>query len=220
MLNCPSCGAPLPLRSAALAYATCEYCRALVLREGQCVQDIGKVAAVPFDVSPLQLRTRLWVDSIPLTLVGRVRWGWEAGSWNEWLALGDDGEHRWVGEAMGQYLVSREAPALLDQAAAQGFAATGAIALGDTLALGKAVLAVTDIKQAHCLGADGDLPFAPLPGRTMSSVDLRGPGAEAIALQRDADGTTAWAGRWYELAELTPRHLRAIDGWTIPEGMA
>ena len=76
MINCPSCGAALTLRSAAQVYSTCSYCQSLVLHSALGVEDLGKVAVLPFDMSPIRLGTRLRVEQDRFHVVGRVRWGW------------------------------------------------------------------------------------------------------------------------------------------------
>src|SRR4030095_12274072 len=94
--NCPSCGAALPLRSAALPYVVCAHCQTVVLRGDQGLEEIGKSAVLPFDGSPLMLGTMGKAGGSGFVVVGRVRWGWTDGSWNEWLLAGDDGRHRWL----------------------------------------------------------------------------------------------------------------------------
>ena len=61
-LSCPSCGAPVPLVSAAVPYAVCSHCQTLILREGDDLKAIGKSAVLPFDVSPIQIGTRGTAD--------------------------------------------------------------------------------------------------------------------------------------------------------------
>lgn len=220
MNNCPSCGAALPVRSAALPYCTCGYCRSLLLRDGLEVQDVGKVAVLPPDVSPIQLGTSLRVEGLSLTVVGRVRWGWADGSWNEWLLDGGDGTERWLGEAMGAFMLTAARPDLLEQPMIQGFAASGAVAVGTRLVVEGVGLLAIDCKEAQCLGSEGDLPFPTLPGRTMTSIDFRGPNREAVSLQRDERGPSVWLGYYSDLAALAPANLRAIDGWSIPRELA
>jgi hypothetical protein len=49
-----------------------------------------QAASLPFDVSPHQLGTGQVVDGARFTVVGRVRWGWADGAWNEWLLQSPD----------------------------------------------------------------------------------------------------------------------------------
>jgi hypothetical protein len=102
---CPQCGAPVPMRSGGMPYAVCSYCQTVIARDG--MRDIGKAAVLPYDISPIQLGTGV-VDGARFTVVGRVRWGWADGAWNEWLLQLSDGTTRWLGEAMGQFQILTE----------------------------------------------------------------------------------------------------------------
>lgn len=218
-LSCPSCGADVPVRSAALPYVVCSYCQTLLVRKGDGLDAIGKSAVLPFDVSPLQLATAGTVDGQSFTIVGRVRWGWSDGSWNEWLLECGDGRQRWLGEAMGTFMLTEERADLMASSAASKFAAGEQVAIGYEISVGGETFTAADIKEAHCLGGEGDLPFPTPTGWTMTSVDFRSESGAAISLQRDKEETHAWLGRYVDLAELKPVNLRTIDGWSIPVGL-
>ncbi|GLK44573.1 DUF4178 domain-containing protein [Novosphingobium resinovorum] len=204
------------MRSAALPYSTCAYCQSLLLRDGLELQDIGKVAVLPPDVSPIQLGTSLRVEGLTLTVVGRVRWGWDNGSWNEWLLDAGDGSERWLGEAMGAFMLTAARADLRELPMIQGFATGGEIAVGARLTVEGITLVAIDRKEARCLGSEGELPFPTLPGRSMTNIDFRGPNREAVSLQRDARGASVWLGYYSDLASLAPANLRTIEGWSIP----
>jgi hypothetical protein len=218
-MNCPSCGAEVPLRSAAMPYAVCAYCQSVVMREGDHLREIGKAAVLPFDVSPIQLGTSGEADGCMFQVAGRVRWGWSDGSWNEWLLTCSDGQHRWLGEAMGQFQLLTEQPGAMDDPLLQSFAAGNAIAPGDQATIGDVAYAAADIKQASCLGGEGDLPFPTPADWTMVSVDFKAKAGQSLSVQRDAQGTSAYAGRYVELAELKPKNLRLVEGWTLPDAL-
>jgi hypothetical protein len=209
----------MPVRSAALPYVTCSYCQTLIRREGGNIEAIGKVAVLPFDVSPVQLGSTVGWRGARFTLVGRVRWGWQDGSWNEWFAEGTDGKHLWLGEAMGSFMISEERPDLLDLPQIRAFAAGEPLNRGMTMTIGDNSFEASDVKNVSCLGSEGDLPFATAIGTAITSVDFRSPDGSALSLQREADGTSAWLGEYLELGQLAPANLRAIEGWTIPADM-
>jgi hypothetical protein len=219
-LTCPSCGAALPVRDPALPYSTCAYCQTLVRRAAGSVEAVGTVAALPADVSPIQIGTTVDRDAIAATVVGRVRWGWSDGSWNEWFLRAADGRAFWLGEAMGMFMLTSAYPAVLAVPAIRNFADGNPMARDCTIKAGGKWLTATDIKEAACLGSEGDLPFPTLPGWTMTSVDFRNAAGDALSVQRDADGTTAWLGEWSDLAGLKPANLRQIEGWTRPGALA
>ncbi len=216
MIHCPSCGAALPVRGLSVPYTTCTHCQSLILRKGQALEEIGKVAEVPFDISPIGLGTRFTIAGIEYTTAGRVRWGWSGGSWNEWLLATPGGEGCWLGEAMGMYMLTAQRPDVMADPLARAFAEGRDPLVGQGLEVDGIAFEVSDIKQAECLGSEGDLPFPTLPGWSMTNVDFRAPGGEALSLQRDAEGTSAWFGTWHELSGLSPRALREIEGWPLP----
>lgn len=219
MINCPSCGAALPVRGPGVPYTVCRYCQSLILRGEQSVEDVGKVALVPDDISPVSIGTRFHLGGQDFITAGRVRWGWSGGSWNEWLLFSADGQSRWLGEAMGMYMLTTERPDAAGLPLAQAIARREPVVPGQSLELDGIAFEVADVKQAECLGGEGDLPFRALPGWTMTNVDFRSPTRDALSIQHDADGTHAWLGMWHELADLNPRGLRELEGWPMPDAL-
>ena len=223
-LSCPSCGAPVTLVHAALPYAVCGHCQTLILRDGDDLKAIGKSAVLPFDVSPIQIGTRGEADGQRFEVIGRVRWGWSDGSWNEWLLQVGGNTSRdgtaWLGEAMGMYVLTAEAPELLETPVGRQFASGAGVQLGETIEVAGAHFTTTDIKQAHSLGGEGQLPFPCPADWTMTNVDFRSAQGGALSLQRDGQGASAWLGRYVALDELKPVGLRKIAGWDIPKALA
>lgn len=209
--TCPQCGAPVPMRSGGMPYAVCGYCQTVIARDG--MREIGKAALLPYDISPIQLGTGGAVDGARFTVVGRVRWGWADGAWNEWLLQLSDGSTRWLGEAMGQFqlLAEREdvARRLPDT-----------IPLGFTIEVDGETLAATDIKCVTCLGGEGDLPFPTPKDWQVESIDFRSASGAALSVQRNGLEVSAYAGRYVELPELRPSRLRTVEDWAIPDNLA
>ncbi|MBX9813711.1 MAG: hypothetical protein A4S12_01880 [Proteobacteria bacterium SG_bin5] len=217
-LSCPNCGADNVFRSPALPARVCDTCRTLLVRTDAGLEQAGEVAVLPFDVSPIQRGTRGTLDGQGFEIIGRIRWGWTDGSWNEWLMLFQDGAHGWLGEAMGQYLFTREVP--LDQLRAPwgaGVAAGSSAIIGTKVQVAGAVMVVSDAREVECLAAEGELPFRAPTGWRIYSVDLRSESGAAASIQRDGDELSLYVGRYVTLAELAPRDLRAIEGWALPD---
>ena len=219
-VSCPNCGNPLTYTSPALPVKVCDRCQSVVVRHDDQLERIGEAAVLPFDVSPIQIGS-MGMDEGPagrmgFTIVGRIRWGWANGSWNEWLALFDDGSNAWLGEAMGDFMLLREVDIATDPQL-QGVAAGGMPALGATIVAGDTSYVATDIKSAHILASEGELPFRCATDWTIESVDYRSPGTQCASFQRDEDGVSFYAGHVVSLGDLRMHSLRAIEGWTVPE---
>jgi hypothetical protein len=218
---CPSCGAPVARRLAAMPYAVCSYCHSIMVFGGAGeAGTVGAAAHLPADMSPIQLGTGGVADGARFMAVGRVRWGWADGAWNEWLLALADGSYLWLGEAMGQFQLLEEREDVAHHPDLAAFAQGAAIARGAELQVDGRRFVAIDIKQVACLGGEGDLPF-PCPANwTMTSIDYREPKGGALSVQRDARGVSVYAGTYVDLADLSPTHLRRLDGWALPAALA
>ena len=217
-VSCPNCGAEVTFRSPALPSRVCDHCQTILVRSGGGIEQVGKAAVLPFDVSPIQIGTTGSYDGRNFTVVGRVRWGWTDGSWNEWLVLFGDGSDGWLGEAMGQFMLTSER-SLGD---VQGDPTIRSIILGERVPIGAQAevdgetFIVSDAREATCLAAEGELPFTAITGTTIYSVDFRSTTGAVASLQREKTLSSFYQGRYLTLGEMKPRYLRAIEGWTVP----
>lgn len=207
-LNCPSCGAGFRFKARASVFGVCGFCSSMVLRTGVNLENLGQMAMLPPDLSPLQLGTRGRYEKRGFELVGRLRIGWQDGYWNEWFALFDDGREGWLGEAQGFLMMSFGVPdpGLLPVQAD--------LEAGKILhLLGGRPFEVSDIKEATCIGSEGELPFRGAKGRKSTSVDLNGRESGFACLDYSEDGTRLYLGKYVEFDELSLTQLRQIDGW-------
>jgi len=89
-VHCPSCGAPVVFQSAASVLAVCEYCGSTLVRHDLDLENVGKMAQLQADGSPLQLRAEGRYRGDSFTVVGRIQLRFEKGLWNEWHLLFND----------------------------------------------------------------------------------------------------------------------------------
>jgi len=213
--NCPSCGAEVVFASNLSVYAVCKYCSSMIVLHDQDAGVIGTMAALPGDMSPFQIGTEGYYEGKHFTLVGRMKVGWEDGSWNEWFLDTDDGRRGWLAEAQGCYAVCFEVgPPGLDFAgrAIQDQAKPGKF-IGSTLLLANQTLKVVDSKRATCIGSEGELPFAAPQGRATLSVDLLGPHGEFGCVEIETGKLRAFVGRYVDWKDLRCSSARRFDGW-------
>ncbi|TKD52893.1 DUF4178 domain-containing protein [Sphingomonas baiyangensis] len=214
-VSCPNCGAPVTFRSASLPNRVCDQCRSMLVRSDDGVGIAGVQAALPFDVSPIRMGTRGRFDGRAFEVIGRVRWRWTDGSWNEWLCLFGDGSHGWLGEAMGQFMMTHER-ALDTIDPAWRLKLTRDARVGDTVMLDGEEMTIADSREVLCIAAEGELPFTAPPGWRIHSTDLRSGSGRLANVQRDGSEVHFYDGRYVTLAELKPTNLRAIEGWKAP----
>lgn len=204
--RCPSCGAPMRFESAASIRAVCAYCRSQVVRRDVDVEALGKVAELVRDASPFRLGVRGRYRENELLVVGRIQLAYEAGLWNEWAIVLDDGSWRWLGDAAGEYTVT-------DRVDGPGIPPFEKLPLGRAIRIADKDYVVADRREARCVSGEGELPANLRPGYAFKYVDLRTDEDDFATIDYSEDPPLAFAGAVVELRDLHPEGLRTFRGW-------
>jgi hypothetical protein len=207
-LSCPACGAQIEFKSRVSVFAVCSFCKSMVVRHDLDLESLGKMALLPVDMSPLQIGTRGKYQNASFELVGRMKIGWEDGSWNEWYAVFDDGREGWLAEAQGFWMMSfqsnetKQIPKLQKLFVGSTFTPSAGL-----------IFQVDDIKAATCVGSEGELPFQSPKGRKTTSVDLSGPDNQFACIEYSDEGLRLYVGEYVDFEDFHFSGLREIDGW-------
>lgn len=207
--NCPSCGAQNTFNVPNSVYTVCPYCKASIFRQGDQLINLGKVAELAEDNSPIQLRSMGVYQGKTFSVVGRVRMQWADGFWNEWCLYFNDGKYGWLGEAQGEFLMmldftDREPVKFSD------------CKLNDKYTLQKKEYIVADLKKSKVYMSEGELPFRAHVGDEKFSADLRPSfGTHFGSLEYDdgAELARVYLGEAMTLKQLSMTNLRKFDGW-------
>jgi hypothetical protein len=211
--TCPSCGAQIKFQSSVSVTCVCPYCRSLVVRRDMDVEAIGVMAQLPDDISPFQLGTAGICKNIHFSLIGRMKIGWEDGSWNEWFMLTDEGKKGWLAEAQGSLAVSFERE--------EGTLPKTPPKLGQGMTFGGKQFFVSDVKETECIGSEGELPFAAPKGRKTIAADLiSSDGGFASIEYADVKPPRFYIGEYMEFDALRFTNLRALPGWDLRDAHA
>ena len=225
---CPGCGAPVEFRSAQSTHAVCSFCQSTVVRDGDTLARLGKMAELFDDHSPLQLlATGRWQDR-PFTLVGRLQYQSGSGRWTEWNALFDDGGNGWLGEDNGAYVFS--VPASLQPGvqpeptrpettgsgtpgtpAGRAVPAAHQFRVGATTAIDGTSFDVASNEQAALLSAQGELPKLPPLGQNFDMVELRSADGELLSIDYSTLPPSLTRGRAVRLDELALAGLKEVS---------
>jgi len=165
--SCPSCGAPVVFKSASSVFAVCEYCQSTLVRHDQALEDIGKMAALVEDRSPLQLGSEGRYKGVHFALIGRIQIKYSQGTWNEWHLLFDDMRTGWLSEAGGEYVLT-----FMEQVR-EPLPEFSALKIGQRLQVASRVWTVSNLENAECIAGQGELPFKVGAGYPVSAADLR-----------------------------------------------
>ncbi|APW40317.1 hypothetical protein RD110_26530 [Rhodoferax koreense] len=202
---CPGCGAPVEFRSAQSTHAVCAYCQSTVVRQGETLTRIGKMAELFDDFSPLQLMASGLFGQRRFTLVGRLQYQYPEGRWTEWNAALDDGTVAVLSEDNGAYVFSRPADASV---AAAALPAAEHFRVGATTAVGGKAYTVTSNQTVSLCSAQGELGHLPALGTPFAMVELRSDDGEVLSIDYGAAVPAASTGRAVSLEELKLSGLR------------
>ncbi|MEI8323855.1 MAG: DUF4178 domain-containing protein [Betaproteobacteria bacterium] len=173
---CPGCGAPVAFRSAQSTHAVCAYCQSTVVRDGETLSRIGKMAELFDDHSPMQLLASGTWNGQGFTLIGRLQYKYREGTWTEWHALLADGSSAWLSEDNGAYVFTRPLSAQHELPTAERFR------VGGTTAINGKTFSVASNETVSLISAQGELPHLPALGQAFSVVDLRSAQGEVLSV--------------------------------------
>ena len=205
---CPGCGAPVNFLSAQSTHAICSYCQSMVVRDGETLSRIGKMAELFDDHSPLQLQTSGVWSGKPFTLVGRLQYKYGEGTWTEWHAVLQDGSSAFLSEDNGAYVMGTAQPQQRELPQAANFR------VGATTAINGQTFAVASNQQVALLSAQGELPRLPALGVAFAMVELRSQsvdaqgGAAVLSIDYSSQPPTVSLGRPVLLDDLNLTGLR------------
>lgn len=203
---CPGCGAPVEFKSAQSTHAVCSYCRSTVVRSGEVLTRVGKMAELFDDHSPLQLmasgRVQWDGKDIRFTLVGRLQYKGDAGNWTEWAAFLDGGTLATLGEDNGAYVFTRPINPGREMPAAEHFR------IGTTTAINGKPYSVAYTGQASLVSAQGELPKLPPLGQPFGMVELRSADGEVVSIDYGHAPPSVERGRAVLLDDLQLQGLK------------
>jgi hypothetical protein len=199
--SCPSCGAPVAFRSATSLYVVCDFCRSTLLRSGEDLQNLGRMAELLEDSSPIQIGSEGTFRSRHFLVIGRIQMKYEAGIWNEWHILFDDGRGAWLAEAAGEWIVSAQV------AVADPLPAFETLAPDLPVTLDGRSFRVADLETARCIAGQGELPFKVAAGYDVNTADLRGNG-RYVTLDYSETPPLVFVGQTVSFADLKLEKLR------------
>ncbi len=181
---CPGCGAPVNFASAQSTHAVCGYCHSSIVRNGEVLSRIGKMAELFDDHSPLQLQAAgIWRGQ-GFTLLGRLQYKYGEGIWAEWYALLADGSSAYLSEDNGAYVFATP------QAVKRAMPVAEQFKLGASTAINGETFSVASNQQVMLLSAQGELPHLPVLGQPFAMVELRSQGSAYAAKVLSIDYST------------------------------
>ena len=108
IINCPSCAAELDKKIKSTKHIVCEYCYSSLFFEDDSIQNLGVMAEVIDEPSILQLNIDFEYRGWNFVPIGRVRYDYGRGWWDEWYVMDTKGETKWISVDEGQIAIEEK----------------------------------------------------------------------------------------------------------------
>lgn len=153
------------------------------------------------DTSRLQIGSEGRYRDRHFAVIGRIQLKYDAGVWNEWYLLFDDGRNAWLSEAAGEYIVSAQV------AVKDPLPAFEALRPDMPVVLDGRRFQVADLETARCVAGQGELPFKVAAGYDVNTADLRG-NDRFVTLDYSETPPLVFVGQSVPFAELRLTELK------------
>ena len=109
-LDCPNCAAEVVVDGRYAHVAVCASCRSVITYGQDAAKVRGELSLLPTGSTPLYVDARGRVKGERFVVLGRVRYGYGSGYWDEWYLELEDGGIGWLVEDEGRLSYERSVP--------------------------------------------------------------------------------------------------------------
>jgi Domain of unknown function (DUF4178) len=191
-VSCPGCGAPRRIANPGTMMFVCTYCGNPVYWDADQVRSVGAKAALTEGFTRLYREAKGSLRGTRFETLGRVRYDFGRGFWDEWYLQFEGGTTAWLTEDNHELCLEwrvNEAPP-----PDNGFA---------RVTLGGIEFVVEERGEARCVGAEGELPFVVTLGERYRYIDGSSPdGKHSFGIEYDAAPGAVFLGDWLAHGEL------------------
>ena len=198
ILNCPNCGGAIEGISPLIRSIDCPYCSSW-LRLSNQVWQANEGQKTPLD-APTFLRVGLGgnaPDGTRYSVIGRLRFQYGMGSWDEWWIEDSHGESFWLEEDDGSYYRHSLGKEISLPNGSKGISVGGTLTLNDG-----PTLFITEKYQADIVGREGMLPVEPEAETTVFYVD---------GVENGEEYSLEIEGDYASISQSTEFNIRSID---------
>jgi hypothetical protein len=164
-IGCPSCGAEHELLDPSTISLVCDYCDNVIVWDEQGMKLSGKQSRLSEGFSRLYRGAMGSIQGKRFQILGRVRYSFGRGFWDEWYLMLDTGAGVWITEDNHELSLQ----AVLETGTQFGHYSNYNV--GEDLKIEDEGFRIQEIGQAICLGIEGALPKDVSPDERYPYVD-------------------------------------------------
>ena len=195
-ISCPSCGAGHDLYNPGIVTIVCEYCGNAVYWDAEKVKDAGRQSILPEGFSRLFRGATGKLKNRRFFVMGRVRYSFGFGFWDEWFLEFDDGAIGWLSEDNHEFVLE-------NRTTSKNLPGFDKLEPGMRFTVKNISFVIEEIGEAECLGVEGDLPIEVQSGEKYRFADASSPdGQYSLGIEFDEDPPVVYTGRWLKYKDI------------------
>ncbi len=175
-LDCPSCGATLAVEDRFTKVVICEYCGQTSALKNRSLDPTGKKVSLADVESEFRIGRKGTLKGESFTVLGRLRYDYEDGFWDEWFISLEGGGKLWIQEDEGEITAYKK------ESITSQIPPWDEISVGSMVPINGAQVFVTEKNKASITGGLGQLMFRITPGEQIKYVDGNS-GGELVSIE-------------------------------------
>jgi hypothetical protein len=196
-VKCPSCGAEKEIHNPGVVTVVCEYCGTAIFWDDEKVLSAGRQAILPEGFSRLYRGATGKLKGVGFRVLGRVRYSFGKGFWDEWFVEIEDGSTGWLTEDNHEFAIQQEKKRLTLPDMAN-------LVPGRFVMVDGIKFYIQEIGEAECTGMEGDLPIKIQTGEKYRYADGSSPdGRYVIGIEFDDDPPSVFTGKWLDYQDIS-----------------
>ncbi len=202
-LNCPQCGAALPLFFVHTKIAQCSSCGSTIFLEDEAARLAGDSSVLAPELSLIKLGSTFSYRNKSYLPVGMIRYSYGRGFWEEWWLRDESGSELWLSVDEGDMVLEVETESTMTPELFGGLK-QGAFVDKEWI--------VTETGEGECVGFIGSLPRIVAKGDKHGYVHLSGKKAKlrTLELYTSPQGErtiSTFEGEWIDPFEIKGSYL-------------
>lgn len=186
--SCPACGAPLDIKNRFVKLAACDFCGQTLLIKDTGIDPTGKTAKLVDLPSKLFIDAEGEIEDKQFQVLGRLRYQYDSGMWDEWFIMFDGEQPGWLVEDEGTFKLYHKTTLT------SSIPSFEQVQVGSTINVGGRQVFVTEKGEANIAGGEGQLAFNILPGEEIRYIDGNN-GEEQVSIEFSTSGIELLTGR-------------------------
>jgi len=194
LLNCTQCGTELNLHFKHSKLIQCPSCKSTLFLEDESVTNFGEKSSLSQETTLLQLNKEFNYKGWYFRPIGKIRYAYELGFWEEWFVLDKEGQESWISVDEGDFVIEKALELNVKE-----IIETMSKRVGQTVKIQLQEYLISEKEQGVTQGFEGELARVIKPNTKLDYMHLTATKKnQHITLEKENGNYSAYIGEWID----------------------